>query len=642
MTAGPDTGYGPPPAGSATDIRDAVRTGRRTAVEICQACLDRITGEDKRWRAFTAVYPDDALAQAAAIDRERGAGRGLHRPLLGVPISIKDVICVQGKLTTAASRILDGFRPPYEATVVKRLREAGAVIVGTTNCDEFAMGSSTEHSAYGPTRNPWDADRTPGGSSGGAAAAVAARCGSAAIGSDTGGSIRQPAAFCGVVGLKPTYGRVSRYGLLAYASSLDQIGPITLTVADSALLLSVLAGPDPRDATSVDRPVEDYPAALTGRADDLRVGVPRRILEDADTGLDREVTDAFHRALETIAAAGAELVDIELPHAAYAVPAYYLVAPAEASSNLARYDGVRYGARAPVDAGDAGDAANGSEATPLSRMYDRTRDAGFGAEAKRRIMLGDVRAEPWVLRRVLPAGTAGAAADPEGLRDGVRRRQRARGRTCGSHADDADAGFPSGRAGGGSAGDVPGGCLHGERQPGGIAGDQRPRRADPRTVADRVAVDRTSVRRIDAAAAGGRLRGRAAGRPPSCTCRLKAGARSPVTHAPRLRRRLVPLFEKFRCAELIRVAAHVIGAEVLDVFVAHPIHQVADDERARADLTELGEARNHQKADEQGEDKTGRRRQADQRQHRAVGNRVRARCQGQFAFAGSSPSAGTS
>ena len=385
MTAGPDTGYGPPPAGSATDIRDAVRTGRRTAVEICQACLDRITGEDKRWRAFTAVYPDDALAQAAAIDRERGAGRGLHRPLLGVPISIKDVICVQGRLTTAASRILDGFRPPYEATVVKRLREAGAVIVGTTNCDEFAMGSSTEHSAYGPTRNPWDADRTPGGSSGGAAAAVAARCGSAAIGSDTGGSIRQPAAFCGVVGLKPTYGRVSRYGLLAYASSLDQIGPITLTVADGALLLSVLAGPDPRDATSVDRPVEDYPAALTGRADDLRVGVPRRILEDADTGLDREVTDAFQRALETIAAAGAELVDIELPHAAYAVPAYYLVAPAEASSNLARYDGVRYGARAPVDAGDA---ANGSEATPLSRMYDRTRDAGFGAEAKRRIMLG--------------------------------------------------------------------------------------------------------------------------------------------------------------------------------------------------------------------------------------------------------------
>ena len=385
MTAGPDAGYGPSPAGTAAEIRDAVRAGRRTAVEVCRACLDRIEAEDQRWHAFTAVFRDDALARAAAIDRERDAGEGLDRPLLGVPISIKDVICVQGKLTTAASRILDGFRPPYEATVVRRLRKAGAVIVGSTNCDEFAMGSSTEHSAYGPTRNPWDADRTPGGSSGGAAAAVAAGCGPVAIGSDTGGSIRQPAAFCGVVGLKPTYGRVSRYGLLAYASSLDQIGPVTLTVADAALLLGVLAGRDLHDATSVDRPAEGYTAALTGRADDLRVGVPRRLLEDADTGLDPDVLDAFDRALETIEAAGAVLVDIELPHAAYAVPAYYLLAPAEASSNLARYDGVRYGARA---AADAGGALGDRTASPLSRMYDRTRDAGFGAEVKRRIMLG--------------------------------------------------------------------------------------------------------------------------------------------------------------------------------------------------------------------------------------------------------------
>ena len=385
MTAGAAAGHGPPPAGTAAEIRDAVRSGRRTAVDACRTCLDRIATEDERWSAFTAVFRDDALARAAVIDRERDAGQGLDRPLLGVPISIKDVICVQGKLTTAASRILDGFRPPYEATVVRRLREAGAVIVGSTNCDEFAMGSSTEHSAYGPTRNPWDADRTPGGSSGGAAAAVAARCGPAAIGSDTGGSIRQPAAFCGVVGLKPTYGRVSRYGLLAYASSLDQIGPVTLTVADAALLLGVLAGRDPHDATSVDRPAEDYVAALTGRADHLRVGVPRRILEDADTGLDTEVLDAFDGALETMAAAGADLIDIELPHAAYAVPAYYLLAPAEASSNLARYDGVRYGARAATDAGDA---ATDRDTSPLSRMYDRTRDAGFGAEVKRRIMLG--------------------------------------------------------------------------------------------------------------------------------------------------------------------------------------------------------------------------------------------------------------
>ncbi len=385
MTVGPETDPNPAPADSAIATRDAIRTGRRTAVEVCRACLDRIASEDTRWHAFTAVHSDDALAQAEAIDRERRTGRGLERPLLGVPISIKDVICVQGKLTTAASRILEGFRPPYEATVVTQLRQAGAVIIGTTNCDEFAMGSSTEHSAYGPTRNPWDADRTPGGSSGGAAAAVAARCGPVAIGSDTGGSIRQPAAFCGVVGLKPTYGRVSRYGLLAFASSLDQIGPITLTVADAALLLGVMAGHDARDATSADLPVEDYAGALTGQADGLCVGVPRRILNDADAGIDAEVLDAFHRSLETIAAAGATLVDIELPHAAYAVPAYYLVAPAEASSNLARYDGVRYGARAATDGGEP---AADSVGTPLSRMYDRTRDAGFGAEVKRRIMLG--------------------------------------------------------------------------------------------------------------------------------------------------------------------------------------------------------------------------------------------------------------
>ena len=367
----------PADAETATSIRDDVRSGRRSAVEVCRQHLDRIADGDGRWNALTAVFRNEALAQAAEIDRRRDDWR--DRPLLGVPVTIKDVICTRGQPTTAASRILAGFRPPYDATVVTRLREAGAVVVGKTNCDEFAMGSSTEHSAYGPSRNPWDPERTPGGSSGGAAAAVAAGLAPISIGSDTGGSIRQPAAFCGIVGLKPTYGRVSRYGLLAFASSLDQIGPLTQTVGDAALVLGVLAGHDPRDATSADVPVEDYTAALTGEAAGLRVGVPRVLLERGDAGIDGEVLAAFRQALDAFAAAGVALVDVDLPHAEYAVPVYYLVAPAEASSNLARYDGVRYGARAAATEGDG---------SPLAAMYDRTRDAGFGAEVKRRIMLG--------------------------------------------------------------------------------------------------------------------------------------------------------------------------------------------------------------------------------------------------------------
>ena len=365
---------------TAASIRDDVRTGRRSAVDVCRHYLDRIADGDGRWNALTAVFHDEALAQAAEIDRRRDEWR--DRPLLGVPITVKDVICTRGEPTTAASRILAGFRPPYDATVAIRLREAGAVIVGKTNCDEFAMGSSTEHSAYGPSRNPWDRERTPGGSSGGAAAAVAAGLTPVSIGSDTGGSIRQPASFCGIVGLKPTYGRVSRYGLLAFASSLDQIGPLTGTVGDAALVLGVLAGHDPRDATSAEAPVSDYSAALSRDAAGLRVGVPGTLLELADAGIDAEVLDAYRRAMDVLQAAGAVLVDIELPHAEYAVPVYYLVAPAEASSNLARYDGVRYGARAATT-GDGG-----GEASALSTMYDRTRDAGFGAEVKRRIMLG--------------------------------------------------------------------------------------------------------------------------------------------------------------------------------------------------------------------------------------------------------------
>ena len=371
----------PADAETAGSIRDDVRSGRRSAVEVCRHYLERIAESAGRWNALTAVFRDEALARAAEVDRHRNEWR--DQPLLGVPITIKDVICTRGQPTTAASRILAGFRPPYDATVAARLREAGAIVVGKTNCDEFAMGSSTEHSAYGPSRNPWDPERTPGGSSGGAAAAVAAGLAPVAIGSDTGGSIRQPAAFCGIAGLKPTYGRVSRYGLLAFASSLDQIGPLARTVADTALVLGVLAGHDPRDATSVDAPVDDYTAALTGDAAGLRVGVARALLRHGDAGIDSEVLAAFDKALAALAAAGASVVDVELPHAEHAVPVYYLVAPAEASSNLARYDGVRFGARA-AGAADGGDGAG----SPLAAMYDRTRDAGFGAEVKRRIMLG--------------------------------------------------------------------------------------------------------------------------------------------------------------------------------------------------------------------------------------------------------------
>ncbi len=361
-------------------IRASVASGDRSAVDVCQTYLDRIADADGHLNAMTLVLADEALARAAEVDARRAEWR--DRPLLGVPITIKDVICTRGHPTTAASRMLEGFRPPYDATVVTRLRAAGAIVIGKTNCDEFAMGSSTEHSAYGPARNPWARNRTPGGSSGGAAAAVAARFAPASIASDTGGSIRQPAAFCGVVGLKPTYGRVSRYGLLAFGSSLDQIGPITLTVADAATILAAIAGADPCDATSVDAPVAPVDAALASNADGMRIGVPRTVLDASDAGLDPDVRKSFDAALGKLAAMGAEVINIELPHAGYAVPAYYLVAPAEASANLARYDGVRYGFRAAPDGSDDG------RRSALAGMYDRTRNAGFGAEVKRRIMLG--------------------------------------------------------------------------------------------------------------------------------------------------------------------------------------------------------------------------------------------------------------
>ena len=355
-----------------TELPAAVASGETSATEVCEDYLARIQSVESELNAFTLVLGDSALKHAAQIDRRREEWR--DRPLLGVPVTVKDVICTKGELTTGASHILQGFRPPYDATVVSKLREAGAIVIGKTNCDEFAMGSSTEHSAWGLTRNPWDGDRVPGGSSGGAAAAVAARLAPVSLASDTGGSIRQPAAFCGVVGLKPTYGRVSRYGLLAFASSLDQIGPMTLTVRDAATVFHAIAGQDPCDATTSNRRVGRLLEFGPNDAGGAKLGVPWTVLD----GVDEEVRRAFDTALGVLTDQGAQLVDIDLPHLVYAVPAYYLVAPAEASSNLARYDGVRYGFRAALD----------RHADSLERMYDRTRNEGFGAEVKRRIMLG--------------------------------------------------------------------------------------------------------------------------------------------------------------------------------------------------------------------------------------------------------------
>jgi aspartyl-tRNA(Asn)/glutamyl-tRNA(Gln) amidotransferase subunit A len=355
------------------NIRDAVATGEASAVEICQAYLNRIDTVDKALNAFNQIEYDTALERAAAIDRERVPNDS--RLLLGVPIAIKDNICTRGIRTTGSSRILESWIPPYDATVIERLQNAGAIVIGKTNCDEFAMGSSNENSAFGPVRNPWDLERTPGGSSGGSAVAVATEMAAASLGSDTGGSVRQPAALCGVVGLKPTYGRVSRYGLLAFASSLDQIGPLTRTVTDAAQMLSVIAGPDPSDSTTSDEPIPNYLKSLTGKLDDLRIGVPRKILAE---GVDVKVLQAFDESLETLSSLGVKIREIELPHAQYAIPTYYLIATAEASSNLARYDGVRYTSRVDLD----------PKVASLSLMYEKTRAQGFGAEVKRRIMLG--------------------------------------------------------------------------------------------------------------------------------------------------------------------------------------------------------------------------------------------------------------
>jgi aspartyl-tRNA(Asn)/glutamyl-tRNA(Gln) amidotransferase subunit A len=349
---------------------DLLAKGTVSSVELTRAALDRIADTDERIGAFITVTAEEALRQAEAADTRRK--RGDNGPLLGLPMGIKDIILTRAIRTTAGSRILEHFVAPYDATVSRRLVEAGAVCVGKLNCDEFAMGSSTENSAYRPTCNPWDVERTPGGSSGGSAAAVAALQCFAALGTDTGGSIRQPAACCGVVGLKPTYGRVSRYGVIAYASSLDQVGPVGRSVGACAHVLGAIAGHDPCDSTSVNQPVPRYGDLLTGDVRGLRVGVPKEYFVE---GMQLEVERAVRTAVEQFRELGAVVSEVSLPHTEYAIPAYYLIATAEASSNLARYDGVRYGARAADDEG-------------LLGMYRATRAAGFGAEVKRRIMLG--------------------------------------------------------------------------------------------------------------------------------------------------------------------------------------------------------------------------------------------------------------
>ncbi len=365
---------------TARSLVKRLSSGETTAESLVRTLLDKAEAAG-RLNAFVHLEPDAILSQAKSVDARRKAGEPLGQ-LAGVPVAIKDVLCVEGEPTSCGSRMLRNFRPPYDATVIAKLKAAGAILFGKTNMDEFAMGSSTENSAYGPTRNPWDESRVPGGSSGGSAAAVAAGLAPLALGTDTGGSIRQPAAVCGVVGLKPSYGRVSRYGLIAFASSLDQIGPFAYDVADAALLLNVIAGPDPRDSTSVDEPVPDYLASLDTPPEGLRVGV---VPEFFGEGLDPEVAAAVQEAIGVYQKAGATIKDVSLPHSSYGIPAYYLVASSECSSNLARYDGTIYGHRAadysPKYAGEEG-------LPPLVRMMMASRAEGFGAEVKRRIMLG--------------------------------------------------------------------------------------------------------------------------------------------------------------------------------------------------------------------------------------------------------------
>ncbi len=355
---------------TAGELSEKLSKKEVSSKEATEAYLARIEEVEGKVDAFVTVTKTEALAAAEAADKRLASG-GDVTPLTGVPVSVKDIFCTEGIETTCSSKILAGFKPPYNATVVKKLKDAGAVRIGKTNMDEFAMGSSTENSAYKTTKNPWDTSRVPGGSSGGSVASVAAREAAASIGTDTGGSIRQPASLTGVVGLKPTYGRVSRYGMIAFASSLDQAGPVTRDVRDAALMLNAMAGHDPKDSTSIDAPVPDYTAELDGGVKGMKIGIPKEYFIE---GIDSEVEKSVKEAIKTLKKEGAEIVDVTLPHTEYAVSVYYLVATAEASSNLARYDGVKYGLR--------------KSGGGLLEMYKKTREAGFGAEVKRRIMLG--------------------------------------------------------------------------------------------------------------------------------------------------------------------------------------------------------------------------------------------------------------
>ncbi len=356
---------------TAAELVQLQAAGQASAVEIADAFLAAVRDRDGKVKAFLHVDEADTRRQAAAVDAKRSSGAKLG-PLAGVPVAIKDVLCTRGTPTTCSSKILKNFVPPYDATVVERLRNADAVLLGKTNMDEFAMGSSTENSAYFTTRNPWDTERIPGGSSGGSAACVAACETPLSLGTDTGGSIRQPASLCGIVGIKPTYGRVSRYGLIAFASSLDQVGPFTHDLADCAAVMEVIAGHDPRDSTSVDQPVPAYTKSLNDPVKGLKIGVPKEFFGE---GLDPEVEAAVRTALKEYEKQGAKLIDVSLPHSSYALAAYYIIAPAEASSNLARYDGMHYGHRT-------------KEKTDLISTYAKSRSEGFGKEVQRRIMIG--------------------------------------------------------------------------------------------------------------------------------------------------------------------------------------------------------------------------------------------------------------
>jgi aspartyl-tRNA(Asn)/glutamyl-tRNA(Gln) amidotransferase subunit A len=358
---------------SIVSLAESVRSGERTAESIAKETLARVDAREPSVKAFLHVDRDGFMTAARDVDAKRARGEGLGL-LAGVPIAIKDALCMTGVPTTAGSRILEGYKPVYDATVVKKLREADATLVGKTNLDEFAMGSSNENSAYAKVHNPWDLARAPGGSSGGSAAAVASRMCPGSLGSDTGGSIRQPASFCGIVGVKPTYGRVSRYGLIAFASSLDQVGPFATDVRGAARMLRVLSGQDPHDATTLDAPVDDFEAACNTPIKGLRVGIPREYFGE---GLDPEVNMAVRRAISCLEQFGCTVKPVSLPHTKYAVAAYYVLATAEASSNLARFDGMRYGLRV----GDDGSHS-------VEQVMSLTREAGFGAEVKRRIMLG--------------------------------------------------------------------------------------------------------------------------------------------------------------------------------------------------------------------------------------------------------------